>query len=269
MVRRSGWPCLCLALLGCQSFFPLQGEPEPVFLAGQIWEQGQSAMAAGQVDEAIRCYERSLVADPALSRCHLSLAAAYLEKNDAAQASAHLQRYVAAHPEQLVVRSRYAELQIRLRRFEEAWRQFELLAGDAQDYGLTAADTLIDCHSRLVELAERRKDDYAAHLNRGIGLFWLARERSNLPDPEGELPAEALLCQSAAELTLAHLQRPDQARPCWYLYEVWKQLGQSQPALCRLRQAEKAAPFSYLTAVEGRDLELAFERYRIEARHGG
>jgi tetratricopeptide (TPR) repeat protein len=268
MVRRGAWVCLWLLCLGCHALPPLQDGQEPLSPAGQIWEQGQSAMVAGQVEEAIRLYEQSLGLDPTLSRCHLSLAAAYLEKNDAARASVHLARYIEAHPDQLPVRARYAELQFRLRRFREAREQFESLVADAQEQ-LPATGSLIDCHSRLVDLAEQRHDDYAAHLNRGIGLLLLARERASLPDPDDELPAEGLLCQSAAELTLAHVQCPDQARPCWYLYEVWQQLGQHQPALCRLRQAEATAPFSFLTPAEERGLELAFEHYRAETRHGG
>jgi tetratricopeptide (TPR) repeat protein len=246
----------------------LQEALEPVSPAGQIWEQGQSALAAGHIDEAIRCYEQSLAIDPALSRSHLSLAEAYLGKNDLARASRHLATYVRTHPEQLDVRCRYAELQFRLRRFRESREQFESLIADLQEQGTGAAGRLIDCHSRLVDLAERGHDDYAAHLNRGIGLSLLARERAVLQDPEGELPAETLLCQSAAELTLAHVQRPEEARPCWYLYEVWKQLGQHQPALSRLRQAEAAAPFSFLTPAEARCLELVFQHYRAETRQG-
>src|SRR5262249_30873441 len=121
------------------------------------------------------------------------------------------------------------------------------------------------CHSRLMEIAEQSEDEYNEHLHRGIGLFLLARERSTLPEPEGELCAEGLFCRAAAELTLAQAQRPREARPCWYLYQVWSRLGQSPPALCRLREAESAAPFTSLTPPEQQGLHLASERHLAES----
>jgi tetratricopeptide (TPR) repeat protein len=267
MARRSGWLCIWLVTLGCHSL--PQADDQQGVLAGQLWEQGQTAMSSGQFEEAIRLYEQSLVVDPTLSRNHLSLAAAYLEKNDSHRASSHLGQYVQAHLEQLEIRSRYAELQFRLGRLREARDLFESLIADGQEQGDSASDSLVTSHSRLVELAEQAHDDYGAHLNRGIGLFLLAAARSTLPEPDGELPAEALLCKAAAELTLAHADCPDRARPCWYLYQVWRQLGQHQPALCRLRQAEAAAPFSFLTPAEQRGLELASASLRAESSHGG
>ena len=76
--------------------------------------------------------------------------------------------------------------------------------------------------------------------------------------------AEGLLCKAAAELTLANLERPDEARPCWYLYLAWSQLGQRQLALCRLLQADSAAPFTYLTPAEQRNLRLACQARRCD-----
>ena len=64
------------------------------------------------------------------------------------------------------------------------------------------------------------------------------------------MSAESLLCKAAGELILARRERPDEARPCWYLFEVWSQLAQRQPAARWLRAAEDAAPFSYLTPAE-------------------
>src|SRR5262249_4423813 len=104
-------------------------------------------------------------------------------------------------------------------------------------------------------------------LNRGIGLCLVARERAGLPDPEdGQLSVESVLCKAAGELTMAHLERRDEARPCWYLYAVWSRLGQRQPALRHLREADATAPFSYLTPAEKRDLELARLGRDIESR---
>jgi hypothetical protein len=107
-----------------------------------------------------------------------------------------------------------------------------------------------------MEIALELEDSYLEHLHRGIGLSLLARQRDQLPDPEGELSTESLLCRSAAELTMAHLDRPEEARPSWYLYEVWLMLDQRQSALHCLKQAADAAPFSDMTSAEKRNLAL-------------
>jgi tetratricopeptide (TPR) repeat protein len=258
MGLRHLWLGLGLVCFGCQTMAAVEA-PAPGPAAGELWEQGQSAMRRGSADEAIRLYQQSLEVDPQLSRNYLSLAAAYLEKGDDAAACPHLSRYLTAHPEHLVVRGHFAELLLRMQRMKEARAEFERFVADAQDQeDQPAARQLIHCHSRLMEIAEASEDEYNQHLNRGIGLFLLARERAVLPDAEeGVLPTEGLLCKAAGELTLARLERPDEARPQWYLYEVWSRLPARKPALTCLRAAEVAAPFSYLTPAEQRSLQLA------------
>jgi tetratricopeptide (TPR) repeat protein len=259
MSARHTWTCLgFLALAG----FARADDPET--LANQLWQQGQQAMRRCRPDEAIGCYERSLATDPTFLRNHLSLAAAYLEKKDEPQACCHLGKYVESHPDKALVRARYAELLHRLHRLPEARAQWEQFIVLAQEQGSEAAAQLIPVHSKLMEIGEESQDEYAEHLHRGIGLYLLACKRSTLPQEEEDLPAEGILCKAAAELTLAHQQRPGEARPSWYLHEVWSQLGQRQPAICRLRQAEAAAPFSYLTPAEQRRLNLATDCYRRE-----
>ncbi len=259
---RRGW--IWLLCLGCSSLPGLEQE-STLPSAAQLWEQGQAAMDRGQREEAISLYEQSLAADPRLLRSHLSLAAVFLEKEDLSGACDHLAKYLEGDPGQLLVRGRYAELLLRLHRLADARGQFERLIADAQDQGGPARQNLIHCHSRLMEIAEENQDDYNEHLHRGIGLLLLARKRSTLPDPEEDLPAEGLLCKAAAELTLARLEHPEEARPCWYLYQVWSQLGQRLPALCRLGEAEAAAPFTSLTAAEYRGVCLAYQHCLAEA----
>jgi Tfp pilus assembly protein PilF len=262
MAVRRGWLGVWLICFGCHSLPPLEQEDKTN--ASQNWEKGQTAMRRGAIDEAIWCYEQGLAADPDFTRNHLSLAAAYLQQNNAQKACAHLARYVEANPDQLLNRARYGELLLRLRRLPEARAQFEQLVCDAQGQSGSANLDLIHCHGRLMEVAAESDDRYNEYLHRGIGLFLLARKRAALPASYEDLPAESLLCKAAAELTLAHLQQPDEARPCWYLYEVWSRLGQRQPALRRLRQAEAAAPFSRLNPTERCALDLAYESYQAE-----
>ena len=229
-----------------------------------LWEQGQEAMRQGHPDQAIACYEQSLAADPGFARNHLSLAATYLDQGEQERACPELELYLQACPGHLIVRAHYAELLLRLRRDREADAEFRRFAAEAQEKGNELAKQLIHCHSRLMELAESAEDDYGAHLHRGIGLFLLARDQETRPDDQRLCP-ESLLCRAAAELTLARAERPDEAQPCWYLYEVWSCLSQRQAALRCLREADEAAPFSYLTPAEQGRLTLACRRRDAQA----
>jgi tetratricopeptide (TPR) repeat protein len=271
MGARPGWLWLCVLSVGCQSVAPLAAAEAPPAgaAAEQLWRQGREAMRQGRPAEAIRYYEQSLAADGARARNHLSLAAAYLEKGDEAAAAPHLAQYLATFPEHHVVRAHYAELLLRLHRPGEARRQFERFIADTQDVPELASKYLIHCHSRLMEIAQAEGDEYDEHLHRGIGLYLLACERAELPYPdEGELTVEGVLCRAAGELTMARMRRRDEARPCWYLYEVWSRLAQPRPALRHLREADAAAPFSYLTPAEKRDLHLACLGCETDARFG-
>jgi tetratricopeptide (TPR) repeat protein len=233
--------------------------------AWQAWEMGQRALQEERIGEAIGHFQSSLRLDPALMQGHLSLGAAYLAKGQDGKAVHHLTRYVASRPQHLIVRAHLAEVLLRLGEVREARYHFERFAADAQDGPPQAQEQLVHCHTRLLEIAERQGDEYAAHLQRGIGLYRLALKRAAVPGAR-PLSVEGLLFQAAAELVLARRARPDEARPCWYLHRTWAQLGQRQPAARWLRAAEAQAPFSALTPAERRDLALATQQMLAEAR---
>ncbi|HEY7314214.1 MAG TPA: tetratricopeptide repeat protein [Gemmataceae bacterium] len=226
------------------------------------WKKGQQAMLEGRTEQAIASFRASLEQNAALVCNHLSLAAAYLAQGEDEQAAGQLERYLEAQPDHFAVRRQYAELLRRLDRLGEARDQLERFEADIQDHEELSQQHMVHCQSQLMEIAAAIEDEYARHLHRGIGLYWLARQRAELGDEEDDrLSSEGLLCQAAGELVQARRERPDEARPCWYLHEVWSRLGQRQPALRWLRAAEEAAPFSYLTPVEQRNLHLACRRH--------
>lgn len=260
---RPTWMLLSLVSLSCHAVTGVEPEPQAA-AAGQMWQKGQEAMREGNAPEAIRQYQQSLAANPEMVQNHLSLAAAHLQEGHLEEASVHLATYLEAHPEEPVLRARYAELLLRQHRLPGAREEFEHFIADAQDAGGLAARHLVHCHSQLMEIAIQSEDEYGEHLHRGIGLYLLARERESAPEPDEGLPVEGLLCKAAAELTLARMERNDEARPCWYLYEVWSHLGQSQPAFRWLREATAAAPFAYLTPAERRGLYTACQLRRDE-----
>lgn len=234
--------------------------------ADLLWQEGQAAMERHDPDEAIARYRASLAINPGFIRNYMSLAAAYLEKGDDDSACAFLLQYVQANPAHLTARIHLADLFVRLDRVDEARDQFERCVCRAQEEGQGSTKHLLHCHARLMELATRTEDEYGEHLHRGIGLLLLARQRAELAeeDDDGQLPVEGLLCQAAGELTLAHQEKPEEARPSWYLHRVWLELCQTHPARKALRLADQVAPFSYLTPVEQRSLHLAVARRDLE-----
>jgi tetratricopeptide (TPR) repeat protein len=255
-MRSPFWLIAWSLYLGCQ-IPATAGQEVGAPSAGQLWQLGQAAMRSGEPRRAIGFYERSLQVDPGLTRNYLSLAAAYLDSGADQEACIHLGRYVGYHPEQLLIRSQYAELLIKLKRVAEACAVLTRLAADQQERGDEGLPEVVQCHSKLLDLAEAQEDDYGIHLHRGIGLYWLARQRSSLEDPDGKLPTQALLCRSASELTQARMLRPREAQPWWYLHLTWSRLGQVSQAKRCLTEASAALPFCELTTAELRSLALA------------
>lgn len=184
----------------------------------------------------------------------LELAADCLARGDDAGAANHLSRHVTSHPDQLVFRAQLADLLARLDRLPEAQAHLSTAAAQAQSGSAAARGRLVHYHTRLMEIARLRGDEYGEHLNRGIGLYLVAMRLAK----QGESSeAERLFCKSAAALKEAQASRPDVARPSWYLYCVWQQLDQPRPAQKALQKAIANAPFSDLTPAEARELASA------------
>ncbi len=186
-------------------------------------------------------------------------AVACLERGEDAAACEFLARHVAAHPDHLGLRAQLADLLFRLKRLREAREEFARFTAAAQDRLDGMLPLMIHGHGRLLAIAESLEDDYEAHLQRGIGLYWLAQSRAALGDADGDLPVEGLLFKAAGELDQAHHLQPTQARPCWYLYSIWRGLAQQQPAQRWLDNARERAPTSFLTSTEQRQLHLAYQ----------
>jgi tetratricopeptide (TPR) repeat protein len=234
---------------------------EPITPALRCWQKGQEALRDGKVDEAIGLYRQSLQRDAELARNYLSLAAAYSAKGDDRRVVEYLTRYVLMQPDHVAIRAHLAEILLRTQHPEAARAQFERCVADLQERTELDPARLIHCLSRLVELAEMSEDEYGEHLNRGIGLYLLACQRARLPDSADEPAAQGLLFRAARELGAARMERPDAARPCWYLYQVWSRLGQQQPSERWLRAA--ADGLGDLTRQEKADLEAACHRAAI------
>jgi tetratricopeptide (TPR) repeat protein len=225
-----------------------------------LCRRGQEALERGQDAEAQACFRESVRLDPDLAEAHLGLATAHLGRGEDRQAGDSLAAYLRLRPGHVAVRFQFAELLLRLGRVEEGRAELERIVAAAQEDAALGREHLVACHSRLVDIAGDAEDGYGEHLNRGIALLLLARRLAREGGATGRLTPEGLLCQAAGELALARQERPDEARPCWYLAEVFAELGQRQPAERWLRAASAAAPFTSLTPWERRGLLLACRR---------
>jgi tetratricopeptide (TPR) repeat protein len=255
-----------LLALACPAALPADDKPAAPTPAEAAWQRGQLAMERDRLEEAVGQFQLSLRLDPGLAQARLSLAAAHLALGQDKEALPHLAAYLQARPDHHLIRAHYADLLARLGLAAEASRQLERFVADVQPIARLADRHLIASHTRLMEIAQSRRDEYNEHLHRGIGLYLLAGKRAELGDGPSLRVAEELLCKAAAELTLARLAAPGRGRPCWYLHQVWARLAQRQPALRWLRAAEGAGPLSDLTPAETRDLELAARAARLEGR---
>ena len=239
---------------------PLENAPteptEEPSVALKLWEKGQEALLNSKTQEAVAFFQRSLKLDPLLACNYLSLAAAYADQGEDELEALQLEHYLRLQPEHHVIRKQLADIRLRLRQPAEAHALLERFVSDIQDLTELATDHLVISHSKLAKIAELEEDSYNAHLHRGIGLFRLALQQAGV-ETSDKMNIEGLLCRAAGELTQARLNRPEEARPNWYLYEVWTRLAQNQPAQRALRAAESAAPFSYLTPAEQRLMNLA------------
>jgi tetratricopeptide (TPR) repeat protein len=246
MVLRRYWWVLVILALAWQTFLM----PD---------EEEDASAAQPSEPEMIRLgtYEPNLASQTETARSPLAMAAHYLEQGDEAAACRQLNLYLARYPDHFEVRIHLAELLLHQKHLGAAKSQFTRAIADAQDRGKQTIQDQLRCHTLSMEIAQAENDFYGVHFSRGVGLYLLALERANLPDGNGQLPVEGLLCRAAGELLAAVTERPGEAQAYWYLYRVWSALGQVEPAGRWLERAAAMAPFAKMTLSEQRGLQIA------------
>lgn len=218
------------------------------------------AAPPGTGTASVRDRNPRTAADPPNATDALSIAADCIVRGDDIGAATNLTRHLVSNPEQVVFRGQLADILARLDRLSEAQAQFESAVAYAQDGSKSARERLVHFHTRIMEIARLREDAYTEHLHRGIGLFIVA---TRLIESGKTDDVERILIKSAGALKEAQSKRPDEARPAWYLYQVWTKLDQPRPAEKCLQKAVATAPLSNLTDAESRDLFLATSALRV------
>jgi hypothetical protein len=108
-----------------------------------------------------------------------------------------------------------------------AWRAWQLgqqaLERDQPEQAIGQFQLSLCLDPKLAQnhLSLRRPTTTTASTCTGaLGCTCWACKRARLGGGPGRLGVEELLFGAAAELTLARRHRPDEARACWYLYQV-------------------------------------------------
>jgi tetratricopeptide (TPR) repeat protein len=200
--------------------------------------------------------------EPQDSQRLLQAAAMHLEKGEHAAALPCLTRYVEQNPDHVAIRAHLAELLLKLDKQDDAREQLERFIVDAQLQGEPASRNLASGYVRLMEIAQKQGDEYAEHLDRGIGLYCIAEQVLATPDGADDPSVQRSLFKAIDELKSAAMLRSSEPRPYWYMHEAWSALGQSLPARQALRRARKFAVLGGLTPAEEEALALTAESER-------
>jgi lipopolysaccharide biosynthesis regulator YciM len=192
--------------------------------------------------------------DPLNEPDHLALAAEHLDRGNSSKAIAHLTAHVRSHPDEVMTRAYLAELLFQSKRYDDAAAEFEEVIAAAQAMTGKPHDHLVHCHTRLMNIAEERGDDYREHLHRGIGLLRLVERWDADPKRHDANVSEATLVQALSELKAAEREKPKSARVHFYIAEVSSRLGQTAAMSDSVRKA-KTLPAIGLTTNERQRLE--------------
>ena len=181
---------------------------------------------------------------------HLALAAECTERGDQPAAATHLERYVSAHPDQLMFRAHLAEMLFKIDQPDRAKFHFEKFVADAQTATGPPHAHLVRCHTRLMEIGGRGDDRYAESLHRGVGLVLLVKD---VPADEFR---EEMLCKAIKALLEAAEAKPTDVRVQLYLAAAHALAGNRRAADTAREKARTLTTPGALTVAEARRLAI-------------
>lgn len=286
MARTWAWGCLIIggiSVAGCHVISPehLKGErPAQIAPIERVAKDKQPSLNDSPLEqtEAKTEVEPKKVPATTVSRTTtlenlpasekedlVSLAVDAMAEGNDKLAAKHLEKHLKANPDQIIFRKQLAESLFKLERFSESRYHFEKFDEYAAGGSKSLLGQRIHCHTRLMEIALTREDQFAERLHRGIGLYLIACEVQSKADNPSELSADAerLWCRAAKELSEAHKLREEDTRSLWYSYLVWMRLDQSKPAMKSLKMAAENVAFSPLPSNEDRELRAVLESQEI------
>jgi thioredoxin-like negative regulator of GroEL len=182
----------------------------------------------------------------------LTLAARCIARDDIRGATAHLDAYVRAHPDQPLYRFQLAELCVRGDRPADARFHYEEFTRSAQDAPALRPQR-VTAHTRLMEMAQRSGDRFGELFHRGTGLLLIVEQMDALKEQD-ETFCEEMLCKALQALRGAKEWKPADPRVRVYLAGVYARMGNPSAARAERAAAKAAATAGELTPTEARPL---------------
>lgn len=198
-------------------------------------------------------YDSQPIAVPAEESVdHLALAAECLDRSDSKAAVLHLSKYVRENPDHVMIRSLLAEQLMKLGNYAEAKMEFERTADEYRTNIGKHRESLVQCHTRLMQIAQEKGDEPMECFHRGAGLYLMA-EGWDLKTHDAKL-TERTLTQAMENLREAAEKKPNDAQAQLLFGDVLSRIGQHSAAKTAYRKALALPPGS-LTEAEKNRLE--------------
>lgn len=192
--------------------------------------------------------ESSIVVDVGDSRDELALAATCLESGNTQGAIDHLSAHVQQFPDHVAIRTLLAEQYLKLGKTRDARVHIQRMLDDGHGDSTINREQLVTCHTRLMQIAQDERDEFAESYHRGMGLLLVVEGWDGTKDQDRVL-VERTLSQALSNFRTALEQRPNDTRLNLSMCDVLSRLGQHSAARTAYRKASVASPAS-LTAAE-------------------
>lgn len=154
----------------------------------------------------------------------LEKAAEALERGDTSAAMPHFRTYVNAYPDAAGVRFQLAELLFRANKPHDARAEYETCLSSFAA-SLVPSPQQVQCHTRLMGLAEDRGDDFREHLHRAQGLYLLVKRWDADPKRRDDVESEKTLSQALEALATAAEIRPGDTTVAQIRFAILDRLG--------------------------------------------
>ena len=202
--------------------------------AMRLIDEGNLIEEAGQLDEALRCYDAAIATDPNLARAHMNRGNVLLARGNAEEALHAYQKALELEPDYAAAHYNAGNAQANLNNHEAACAAYEqaiLLKPDFTDAHVALGCTLDDLG---------RRDEAAASYRRALEICPdYAEVHANL--------GKTLLALGHHEESMASLQRaidlmPDDMETLFVLGTTQKSRGQLEEARKSLTRVQAASP---------------------------
>ena len=177
---------------------------------------------------------------------HLAFAADCLDRGDTTAAIPHLADHVRLNPDHVLIRSLLAEQLLKLGKYADAGIEFERVADTYCNDLATHRESLVQCHTRLMQIAQERGNEFEESFHRGAGLLLMVEGWN--PKVQDANLTERTLSQALTNLRDAAEKNPNDARTQLLLGDLLSRMGQHGAAKSAYRKANSCEHVGFTSA---------------------